>query len=127
MIDYLGNAYPVLAKKLRKTPFAALPTPVSHHEIETPAGKNSISIKHDDQTNAVYGGNKIRKLEYIFQRAVERGAKRVATFGAVGSNHSLATAIFAKKLALVCPCCLSHQKPTPHIQKTLEMLLQLAP
>lgn len=125
MIDYLGNAYPVLAKKLRKTPFAALPTPVSRHEIETPAGKNSISIKHDDQTNAVYGGNKIRKLEYIFQRAVERGAKRVATFGAVGSNHALATAIFAKKLALGCTCFLAHQKRTPNIQKTLEMHLQL--
>lgn len=125
MTDHLGNAYPVLAEKLRKTPFAALPTPVSYHEIQTPAGKNTVSIKHDDQTNSVYGGNKIRKLEYIFQRAIERGAKRVATFGAAGSNHALATAIFAKQFGLGCTCFLAHQKYTPAIQKTLAMHLQL--
>ncbi len=125
MTDHLGSAYPQLAEKLRKASFAALPTPVSSHEIETPAGKHTISIKHDDRTNAVYGGNKIRKLEYIFQRAIERGAKRVATFGAVGSNHALATAIFAKRLGLGCTCFLAHQKRTPAIRKTLENHLQL--
>lgn len=125
MTDHLGSAYPRLAEKLRKTSFAALPTPVSSHEIETPAGRHTISIKHDDLTNAVYGGNKIRKLEYIFQRAIERGAKRVATFGAVGSNHALATAIFAKQFGLGCTCFLAHQKRTPDIRKTLESHLQL--
>jgi len=125
MSDYLGNAYPRLADQLRKMSFASLPTPISHHQIELAAGSHSIAVKHDDQTSPIYGGNKIRKLEYIFQRAKERGAKRVATFGAVGSNHALATAIFAREFGFECTCFLAHQKYTPNIPKTLGVHLEL--
>jgi D-cysteine desulfhydrase len=125
MTDYLVNAYPKLAEKLRKKSFATLPTPISQHEIEFSAGSRRIAVKHDDQTNPVYGGNKIRKLEYIFRRAQDRGARRVATFGAVGSNHALATAIFAKQLGFECTCFLAHQNLTPNISQTLNMHLQL--
>jgi 1-aminocyclopropane-1-carboxylate deaminase/D-cysteine desulfhydrase-like pyridoxal-dependent ACC family enzyme len=125
MSDYLGIAYPALAANLRKTTIASLPTPVSHHDIHTSAGKRTIVVKHDDQTNALYGGNKIRKLEYILQRARERGAERVATFGAVGSNHALATALHAKELGLDCTCFLAHQVRTPNIRKALDTHLRL--
>jgi len=125
MTDYLANAYPSLAGKLRKKPFASLPTPVSHHIVESAAGCRTIAVKHDDQTSPIYGGNKIRKLEYIFQRAIDRGAERVATFGAVGSNHALATAIFAKELGFECTCFLAHQKSTPNIAAALNRHLEL--
>jgi D-cysteine desulfhydrase len=125
MTDYLGNAYPGVAAKLRKSSFASLPTPVSLHELETSAGVSAVTIKRDDQTSSVYGGNKVRKLEYLFQRAIERGAKRVATFGAVGSNHALATATFAQQFKLGCTCFLAHQRPTPNIPRVLNMHLKL--
>jgi len=125
MTDHLGNAYPRLAGRLRKQSFASLPTPISHHEIELGVGNRSIAVKHDDQTSPIYGGNKTRKLEYIFQRAKERGAERVATFGAAGSNHALATAIFAREFGMDCTCFLAHQKPAPNIPTTLNMHLQL--
>jgi len=125
MSDYLGNAYPRLAEKLRKMSFASLPTPISHHDVQLSAGSHSIAVKHDDQTSPIYGGNKVRKLEYIFQRAKDRGAKRVATFGAVGSNHALATAIFAREFGFECTCFLAHQKYTPNIPKTLGVHLEL--
>lgn len=118
-------AYPKLAEKLRKSSFASLPTPVSHYEIGFAAGRRRISVKRDDQTSALYGGNKVRKLEYILQRAKDRGAERVATFGAVGSNHALATAIHAKELGLKCTCFLAHQKMTPTIPTTLARHLEL--
>jgi 1-aminocyclopropane-1-carboxylate deaminase/D-cysteine desulfhydrase-like pyridoxal-dependent ACC family enzyme len=125
MTDYLEKAYPRLAGKLRKQSIASLPTPISHHVIELVVGSRSIAVKHDDQTSPIYGGNKIRKLEYIFQRAKERGAERVATFGAAGSNHALATAIFAREFGMYCTCFLAHQKPAPNIPITLNMHLQL--
>ena len=125
MTDYLGNAYPTLAGKLRKRSIASLPTPISQHEVILDAGARLITVKHDDQTSSIYGGNKIRKLEYILRRATDRGARRVATFGAVGSNHALATAIHAKELGLGCTCFLAHQARNPNIPKTLNMLLQL--
>jgi len=123
--DYLGIAYPKLAEKLRKSSFASLPTPVSHYEIDFDAGRRRVSVKRDDQTSSLYGGNKVRKLEYILQRAKDRGAERVATFGAVGSNHALATAIHARELGLKCTCFLAHQKMTPTIPKTLGRHLEL--
>jgi D-cysteine desulfhydrase len=125
MSDHLGNAYPGLAKKLRKSTFASLPTPVSHHTVEIAGSARTLTVKHDDQTSSVYGGNKVRKLEYIFQRAKDRGARRIATFGAVGSNHALATAIFAKQLGFACTCFLAHQKPTANIPATLNAHLEL--
>lgn len=82
-------------------------------------------VKHDEQTSGLYGGNKVRKLEYLFRRAQERGAERVATFGAVGSNHALATALHAKQLGLECTCFLAHQRRTPRIRDTLNMHLEL--
>lgn len=88
-------------------------------------GIRNIAVKHDDQTNALYGGNKVRKLEYIFQRALDRGAKRVATFGTVGSNHALATAIHARITGLGCTCFLAHQARTANIPATLDRHLDL--
>ena len=125
MSDFLAKVYPRLAGKLRKLSIANLPTPVSCHDLDTPAGKRRVMVKHDELTSDLYGGNKIRKLEYIFQRAKDRGAKRVATFGAVGSNHALATAIHAKQIGLECTCLLAHQVRTPRIQQTLDMHLEL--
>ena len=121
MSDSLACAHPVLADRLRKVAIADLPTPVSTVHFKTPKGSRTFSVKHDNVSNAYYGGNKIRKLEYILQRAQERGARRIATFGAVGSNHALATAIFATRLGFECTCFLRHQKRTPNIPRTLNM------
>ena len=120
MSDHLGKAYPGLAEKLQKRSFASLPTPVSHHALEFAGRSRTIVVKHDDQTSTLYGGNKIRKLEYIFQRAIERDALRVATFGTVGSNHALATAIIARSVGLGCTCFLAHQKPAANIPAILD-------
>jgi D-cysteine desulfhydrase len=121
MNDFLAAAYPLLSNRLRKLPLAELPTPVSTAQFATEAGSREIFIKHDDLSSTHYGGNKIRKLEYIFQRARERNAGRVATFGAVGSNHALATSIMARQSGFDCTCFLGPQKRTPNISKTLNM------
>lgn len=121
MSDCLSATFPALGQHLKKLQLAALPTPVEHAEFDTPRGSRCIAVKRDDISGPRYGGNKIRKLEYIFRRALDRGAKRVATFGAVGSNHALATAVLAKQVGLECTCFLTHQKCTPKIPLTLNM------
>lgn len=121
MTDSLLAAFPRLASNLGKMALAELPTPVNTVQFECASGERTISIKHDDVSNASYGGNKIRKLEYILQRARERDAKRIATFGAVGSNHALATAIIAVASGFDCTCLLVPQKSTPTIARTLNM------
>ena len=121
MTDALAKAYPRLGERLQKVRLAELPTPVLLKEVATPSGVRSIAVKRDDLTNSLYGGNKVRKLEYIFERALERKATRVATFGAAGSNHALATAILANDIGLECTCFLAHQRRTPKVPYTLNM------
>ena len=121
MRDFLAEAYPTLGKKLPKLSLANLPTPLTTHELALSSGTYEIAVKHDELSNALYGGNKVRKLEYLLRRAIDRGAQRVATFGALGSNHALATAIHATELGLDCTCFLSHQDITPNVSRTLNM------
>lgn len=121
MTDCLTAAYPLLAESLQKTVLAELPTPVSTARFDSAAGLRTIAIKRDDISSPHYGGNKIRKLEYIFQRARERGARRIATFGTAGSNHALATAMLATASGYECTCFLSHQRRTANVPRTLNM------
>jgi D-cysteine desulfhydrase len=124
MADYLVNAYPGLSGKLRKVTLANLPTPTGIDTIPTAPGGREISIKHDNLTSSYYGGNKLRKLEYLLQRAIDKRAKRVATFGSVSSNHALATALYAQRLELGCTCLLSDQVKSPAVVRVLGMLMQ---
>ena len=121
MGDFLAAAYPGIGKRLPKLGIADLPTPVTAHRLSAGTRTFDVAVKHDEATSSLYGGNKIRKLEYLLRRAQDRGARRVATFGAAGSNHALATAIHAFELGLECTCFLSHQKATPNVARTLNM------
>jgi D-cysteine desulfhydrase len=124
MTDYLVNAYPALSGKLRKVALANLPTPTGTRSIQTAAGSREIGIKYDNLTSSYYGGNKLRKLEYLLQRAIEKRAKRVATFGSASSNHALATALYAQRLELGCTCLLSEQVKSPADARVLGALMQ---
>ena len=124
MTDFLVNTYPALSGKLRKVALASLPTPTGIGSIPTAAGSREISIKYDNLTSSYYGGNKLRKLEYLLQRAIDKRAKRVATFGSASSNHALATALYAQRLELGCTCLLSDQVRTPAVARVLRTLMQ---
>lgn len=123
MNDFLADAWPRLAARLPKIGLADLPAPVESHALRLDNQAFEVSVKRDDLTGRLYGGNKVRKLEYLLYKARERGAKRIATFGTVGSNHALATALYAKALGYDCTCFLSHQAPTPTIARTLRLHL----
>lgn len=122
-VDYLSSAFPTLARRVGKLGLADLPTPLVRGAVTIGGHPRSIAIKRDDLTSPLYGGNKVRKLEYLLRRAVERGASRVATFGSVASHHALATTLFAHELGLGCTCLLSHQTRTPACARMLELML----
>jgi D-cysteine desulfhydrase len=124
MSDYLAKAYPILAKQLPNTCLAELPTPIVIESLHTALGQRRIAIKRDDLTGSLYGGNKVRKLEYLLRRASDRHAQRIATFGTVASNHALATSLYAKSLGFACTCLLSHQSRTAAAARVLNMHLQ---
>ena len=124
MSNHLSRAFPLLGSRIGHMSLADLPTPVSRGLITAGSKQHEVSIKHDDVTGVTYGGNKLRKLEYVLQHARNKGAKRVATFGTVGSNHAVATALYAKRAGFECTCFLSHQSPKPGLDKALRVHLQ---
>ena len=111
--DYLSARFPNAGKTLKREMFANLPTPADNVVVDHPSGRRTISLKHDNLTGDLYGGNKVRKLEYLLKHAGEKHCKRIATFGSAGSNHALATALYSRKLGFDCTCFLSHQAKTP--------------
>ena len=117
--DYLKDRFPRLGSRLARVHLADLPTPVRQFTVNAESTERPVAIKYDNLTGALYGGNKVRKLEYLFAAAQEKQYKRVATFGAAGSNHALATALYAKAQGLDCTCFLSHQSKLPSVAATL--------
>jgi D-cysteine desulfhydrase len=124
MTDYLAMAYPRLAGRLAKLPLANLPTPVVNTSVTTHIGKRDVAIKRDDLTGDLYGGNKVRKLEYLLHSATSKNAKRVATFGTVASNHAVATSLYTNSLGLECTCLLSNQVRSNSAPRALNMHIQ---
>jgi D-cysteine desulfhydrase len=74
-----------------------------------------VWVKRDDRSGDLYGGNKVRKLELLLADALSRGCGRVSTFGAYGSHHCLATAIYGRALGLDVRLALAPQPLTPHV------------
>jgi D-cysteine desulfhydrase len=96
------------------------PTPVEPlPQIARRAGLDQLHIKRDDLSGTLYGGNKVRKLEFLLGEAIRTGAKDVYTVGFAGSNHALATALYARKLGLASTSLLMDQANARYVRRNL--------
>jgi 1-aminocyclopropane-1-carboxylate deaminase/D-cysteine desulfhydrase-like pyridoxal-dependent ACC family enzyme len=118
----LFERFPALRSTLPREPLATLPTPITPVSLDV-AGRNvPLLIKRDDLTGEPYGGNKIRKLEFLLADARRQGARRLITAGAFGSHHALATTIYGRRLGFDVSCVLFPQHRTPHVRDILRMI-----
>lgn len=122
----LFERYPALQAKLPFIALGTFPTPVSRMailgaELKLPG----LWVKHDDLSAEIYGGNKIRKLEFLLADALQRRCTTVLTFGGLGSNHALATSINCRRLGLQCVAVLTPEPPTDAVRRTLRYHQQL--
>ena len=76
-------------------------------------GGPTLLVKRDDSIPFGFGGNKVRKLEFVLAEAVARGADTLVTVGGVQSNHARATAAAAASLGLRCVLIINGTPP-PH-------------
>lgn len=118
-VDQLTLRQPALAAGLPRAGLLEAPTPLRRHSLTIGGRTHQLLVKHDERSGALYGGNKVRKLDYLLGRALERRTEVVATFGAVGSHHALATALYARKLGMTPVCFLGHQASVEHVHATL--------
>ncbi|MEQ9562520.1 MAG: pyridoxal-phosphate dependent enzyme [Woeseiaceae bacterium] len=120
-VNFLDAMFPVLAATTGRVRLASLPTPVVRSRVVHCGQAHDITVKLDNLSGDRYGGNKVRKLEYLFSPRTGKPVDRFATFGTVGSHHALATAIYAKAIGAQCTCFLAHQKDVPSIAPALRM------
>src|ERR1051325_12241653 len=74
-------------------------------------GAPQLWIKRDDLTGYLGGGNKLRKLEYVFADALAHGATTIVTTGSITSNLARTAALVARRLGLKCELILSGRNP----------------
>ncbi|MFN7931560.1 MAG: D-cysteine desulfhydrase family protein [Blastocatellia bacterium] len=92
------SAFPRLRLGQYPTPLEELP------RLRAALGPRAprIFIKRDDYTGPGFGGNKVRKLEYVLAEARADEADAVITIGGIKSNHCRITAALCAKLGLRC-------------------------
>jgi D-cysteine desulfhydrase family pyridoxal phosphate-dependent enzyme len=78
-----------------------------------------ILIKRDDLTGLAFGGNKVRKLEFLVADALARQATTLITSGAIQSNHARLTAAAARVAGLRSVLVLDTAEENPAIQGNL--------
>ena len=109
---------------------AELPTPIqSMQNLADCMGFDHLYIKRDDLTgkkledgSTLFGGNKIRKLEFLLADALLNGAQSVMTWGMSGSNHAVATAACADYLGLKCFVMLRPQHNSHTVRRNLALM-----
>src|SRR5262249_30467592 len=82
-------------------------------------GIRSLWVKRDDLSGEAYGGGKVRKLELLLGDARRAGARTVITSGGVGSNHAVATAIYATRLGMRVVLALLPEPPDDRVRQNL--------
>jgi D-cysteine desulfhydrase len=120
----LFQKYPNLKNKIPWIPLLTdVPAPIERlTELEKEFNlKGGVYIKRDDKNHHIYGGNKLRKFEFIFGKILNRKYKGVVTTGGIGTNHGLGCSIICRELnpPLKCHLYLFHQPLTWHVQRSL--------
>lgn len=106
-----------LAEKLSAFPrlgLAQLPTPLEPMKRLTDyLGGPRLWVKREDASGIGFGGNKLRKLDYLLPEALSSGADTIVSGGVVQSNSQRQVAAVAAKLGLACHLAVYHGRVEP--------------
>ena len=94
-----------MLEQFARYPLTFGPTPIEKLQRLSAhlGGAVDIFAKRDDcNSGLAFGGNKIRKLEYIVPDAIAAGADTLVTIGGVQSNHTRQVAATAAKIGMKC-------------------------
>ncbi len=101
------------AVQFARLSLGVFPTPIQQlSSLSEYLGGPLISVKRDDLSGLAFGGNKVRKLEYILAQARHENADTLITAGAIQSNHCRQTAAAAARLNLACHLVLGGEPPS---------------
>jgi 1-aminocyclopropane-1-carboxylate deaminase/D-cysteine desulfhydrase-like pyridoxal-dependent ACC family enzyme len=116
--DALARHFPGLA--IPRLALGSFPTPVERLPVSP--GGTTLWVKREDLAGTLYGGNKVRKLEYLL--AAHR-PRPLLTIGASGSHHVLATALYGRVAGCRCYAVMAPQPSSPHVDANRALIEQL--
>jgi D-cysteine desulfhydrase len=119
----LYRRYPRLRETLPWVRLGTRPTPVRPlAALNEPGEGCPVWLKDDGRFGTAWGGNKARKLEWVLADALAKRRRTILTFGALATNHGLATALYAREHGIRTAIALVDQPPDEHVERQLERL-----
>lgn len=113
----LDKLAPPMDLVVRPTPITSAPT------LAEKWGLAELRVKRDDLAHPLYGGSKVRTLEYFLGHARMSGASGLATMGPYGSHQSLTLAIFGRLHGFQTRTVLAPRPMTPEIALNDRLIL----
>lgn len=120
MVELARSALPGLT--LTHHPIGQWPTPV---ELREGLGPRRVWVKREDLSHPVYGGNKVRKLEWILPN-VQRHGGHLLSMGAIGSNYLVAAGLHGQALDIRLHALLFPQPDSPTARGNARAIAHLA-
>lgn len=123
-------AYPSLAHHLAHISLGTFPTPViplpllssRYNNVTVYCKQDGLCGGKNEFGEILFGGNKVRKLEFLLAHARAQDKTTVVTFGCAGSNHVVATAAYAQYLGTNCIGMLKPQANSTFVRKNLALM-----
>ena len=117
--NLIFDKFPDLVRSIPWIPIGNFPTPVKEVGSFLGIENDRLWVKQDSLSSFQYGGNKVRKLEYLLGDAKSKNCKTIVTIGGIGSNHALASCIHGKANGFNVHLCLFDQPVTAYVKKNL--------
>ncbi len=116
----LHDRFPTLRQTLPHLRLGSGPTPVRPLPGLSD-GPAEVWLKDDGAFgDGGWGGNKVRKLEWLIPDALRSGKRTILTFGALGTNWGLATSLYAREHGLAVALALVDQPVDDHVRAQLD-------
>ncbi|MDQ2700040.1 MAG: pyridoxal-phosphate dependent enzyme, partial [Actinomycetota bacterium] len=118
----LHELFPELEETLPRVRLGAVPTPI--RPLDGLAnGPAAVWLKDESLFgDGGWGGNKVRKLEWLIPEAKRRGRSTILTVGGIGTNWGLACALYGREHGLRTVLALIDQPVDEHVRDQLERL-----
>jgi D-cysteine desulfhydrase len=118
----LHHLFPVLQDSLERVRLGSVPTPV-RRLFGLSSGPAEIWLKDESLFgDGGWGGNKVRKLEWLIPEAKRRNRSTILTVGGLGTNWGLACALYGREHGLSTVLALVDQPLDEHVEAQMERL-----
>lgn len=99
-------------EEVSKLSLGIYPTPLERMErLEKRLETGPLYVKREDLCGMGLGGNKVRKLEYLVQEALEQGCTTLLTYGGPQTNHGRLTVAAAVRVGMKSVLILDGERP----------------